>query len=66
MRLVDTVVCVGCGTREFTPARGKSARVQNGMCSACGSNWGEEFKNASKTDGTTEQQTSIPEGKPRK
>lgn len=35
MHLVDTLVCVVCSTREYSRAKGKSARVQNAVCDSC-------------------------------
>lgn len=35
MKLVDTMVCVGCGVVEHRLAVGKSARQFNGVCDKC-------------------------------
>lgn len=35
MMLVDTIVCVECGKREYSESKGKSARTQNGVCDKC-------------------------------
>lgn len=32
MQKVDTIVCVVCGKKQFSLSTGKSARVQNGVC----------------------------------
>lgn len=35
MDLIDTIVCIECGKREYARSKGKSARVQNGVCDVC-------------------------------
>lgn len=49
MKLVDTIVCVGCGSREYSASKGKSARTQNGVCEKCQPMFPEVKANAEST-----------------
>lgn len=63
MKLVDTLTCVVCGQKEYKLSVGKSARTMSGVCNE---HEGTFDYGVSAKDEPKEQQTSIPEGKPRK